>query len=120
MLINVMSDGDVYLFPSLLEGWPTVLGEALSLGMPVLTTDLHGMKDIVTSQCGRRVPTTSPHVLVAGLKAAISELFESPDLLATLSEGALSRAVELSPGAQMPHLMRTYEQAVKDASVSID
>ena len=120
MLINVMSDGDVYLFPSLLEGWPTVLGEALSLGMPVLTTDLHGMKDIVTSQCGRRVPTTSPHVLVAGLKAAISELFESPDLLATLSEGALRRAVELSPGVQMPHLMRTYEQAVKDASVSID
>lgn len=119
-LLSVMSEGDAYIFPSLLEGWPTVLGEALSLGMPVLTTDLHGMRDIVTIECGRRVTASRPSKLIAGLKAAICDLIDSPDLLTRLSEGALRRAQELSAGNQMPHLMRAYRQAIDDASRRTD
>jgi glycosyltransferase involved in cell wall biosynthesis len=119
-LVSVMNEADVYIFPSLLEGWPTVLGEALSLGMPVLTTDLHGMKDIVTIECGRRVTANRPSRLVAGLKAAICDLIDSPDLLTRLSEGALRRAEELSADNQMPHLMRAYRQAIDDASLGAD
>jgi len=38
---------DVFLFPSLLEGLPTVLLEAMASGMPVVTTETCGMQDVV-------------------------------------------------------------------------
>jgi len=38
---------DVFLFPSLVEGLPTVLLEAMASGMPVITTETCGMQDVV-------------------------------------------------------------------------
>ena len=38
---------DVFLFPSLIEGLPTVILEAMASGMPVVTTETCGMQDVV-------------------------------------------------------------------------
>ncbi len=38
---------DVFLFPSLMEGLPSVLLEAMASGMPVITTETCGMPDVV-------------------------------------------------------------------------
>lgn len=38
---------DVFLFPSLVEGLPSVILEAMASGMPVITTETCGMPDIV-------------------------------------------------------------------------
>ena len=40
---------DVFLFPSLMEGLPSVLLEAMASGMPVITTETCGMPDVVQS-----------------------------------------------------------------------
>ena len=38
---------DIFLFPSLMEGLPSVLLEAMATGMPVITTETCGMPDVV-------------------------------------------------------------------------
>jgi len=44
---ELYSEHDIFLFPSLMEGLPSVLLEAMATGMPVLTTETCGMPDVV-------------------------------------------------------------------------
>jgi len=49
LMQELYSEHDVFLFPSLMEGLPSVLLEAMATGMPVLTTETCGMPDVVES-----------------------------------------------------------------------
>jgi glycosyltransferase involved in cell wall biosynthesis len=111
-LMEVLDGGDAYLFPSLLEGWPAAIAEALTLGLPVITTDLHGMSDMVTEDCGRLVRATSSSALIDGFAEACTELARHPGLVERLSRGALRRAEVLSPDVQVPLILETYEAAL--------
>src|SRR6266478_2272382 len=44
---ELYAEHDVLLFPSMVEGLPLVLLEAMATGMPVITTDTCGMADVV-------------------------------------------------------------------------
>lgn len=110
-LMRVLDESDVYVFPSLLDGWPAAITEALTLGLPVVTTDLHGMRDMVNESCGRVVPVHSARQLVDQLTEVFTELTRDAGLVERLSRGALRRAEELGPDRQVPLILRTYEEA---------
>jgi glycosyltransferase involved in cell wall biosynthesis len=44
---ELYAEHDAFLFPSLMEGLPSVLLEAMATGMPVITTETCGMPDVV-------------------------------------------------------------------------
>ena len=44
---ELFASHDIFLFPSLMEGLPSVLLEAMASGMPVITTETCGMPDVV-------------------------------------------------------------------------
>lgn len=111
-MFEILDQSDVYVFPSLLEGWPASIAEALSLGLPVVTTDHQGMRDIVTPECGIRVEPSRPKRLIDGLVTALSTLAADPSRVSRLSEGALRRAEELSATRQIPAVLKMYERAV--------
>jgi glycosyltransferase involved in cell wall biosynthesis len=94
--IERMRGAHVLVHSSLNEGTPTVMMEALSLGLPVICHDACGMSAAVTEECGVKVPLRDPATSILGFRAAIISLLEKPDLLERLSSGALSRSVELS------------------------
>src|SRR5260370_11992820 len=53
----------VFMLPSLAEGTPTVLLEAQATGLPVLATDVGGVRDIVPPGAGFVVPAADPDAL---------------------------------------------------------
>jgi glycosyltransferase involved in cell wall biosynthesis len=44
---QLYAEHDIFIFPSLMEGLPSVLLEAMAGGMPVITTETCGMPDVV-------------------------------------------------------------------------
>jgi glycosyltransferase involved in cell wall biosynthesis len=66
---NFMANADIFVLPSRWEGLPTVLIEALSLGVPVIATDCpSGPHEILDGgRFGKLVPVEDPEALCSTL-----------------------------------------------------
>ena len=76
---------DIFLFPSLMEGLPSVLLEAMASGMPVITTETCGMPDVV--QSGFNGLLVAPADADA-IEAAVLRLAVDPALRQRLGQAA--------------------------------
>jgi glycosyltransferase involved in cell wall biosynthesis len=65
-LANIYAAADVFLLTSRNEGTPVALIEAMASGVPGVSTDVGGVKDVITSEeVGVRVPNADPDALAA-------------------------------------------------------
>jgi teichuronic acid biosynthesis glycosyltransferase TuaC len=81
-----MAAGDVFVLPSLSEGLPTVVCEAMNCGRPVVATAVDGTPEIVRDgETGLLVPPRDPEALAA----ALARVLEEPGLAARMGAQAL-------------------------------
>jgi glycosyltransferase involved in cell wall biosynthesis len=85
---------DAFLFTSLQDTSGNVVLEALARGLPVVCLDQHGAGEIVTDECGLKVPVVSETQVVQGLAATIERLARDGSLRARLSVGGPRRIAE--------------------------
>jgi len=82
---ELYAEHDVFLFPSLMEGLPSVLLEAMATGMPVITTETCGMPDVVENGYnGILIPPAN----AASIEEAVLRLAKSPELRRELGQAA--------------------------------
>lgn len=82
---EVYAAHDVFLFPSLIEGLPLVLLEAMASGMTVITTETCGMPDVVENEVnGLLVPPAN----ASAIEGSILRLAASAELRQKLGEAA--------------------------------
>jgi glycosyltransferase involved in cell wall biosynthesis len=80
------------VLPSLAEGLPVVLMEALALARPVVATDVGGVSELVESEVdGWLVPARDIEALAAGLEAALRASRED---LARMGQAGAARVAE--------------------------
>lgn len=111
--LKVIGDQDVFLLSSLREGTPTVVLEALSLGLPVICHDACGMAAAVTNECGIKVPLRNPATSVSGFADGLERLAKDSQLYDTLAAAALARARELSWDRKVERFSEAYLEAVR-------
>ena len=81
-----MAAGDVFVLPSLSEGLPTVICEAMNVGRPVVATAVDGTPEIVRDErTGLLVPPSDAVALADALGRVLGE----PGLAAQMGEEAL-------------------------------
>jgi teichuronic acid biosynthesis glycosyltransferase TuaC len=81
-----MAAGDVFTLPSLSEGLPTVVCEAMNCGLPVVATGVDGTPEIVRDgRTGLLVPPSDPQALADALATVLSD----GDLRRRMGEEAL-------------------------------
>ncbi len=62
----------VFVLPSFAEGLPVALMEALAVGRPVISTNVAGIAELVTPECGWLVPAGSVDALVETITTALN------------------------------------------------
>ncbi len=90
--LEVYNWADVFAFTSLRDTTGTVVLEALGAGLPVVAFDHQGVGDVVTKDCGIKIPVEAPAKAIAGWARAISRLAADPELRERLGRGARDRA----------------------------
>jgi glycosyltransferase involved in cell wall biosynthesis len=95
---------DVFVLPSYwVEGFPTVISEAMSAGLPVITTRTRGMADhLIEEENALFVPAKDPRSLARALDA----LLRDPVLRARMSEANRAKIKDFAPEAAA-HRYRT-------------
>ena len=111
--MQVMQDADVLVFPSLQEGSPTVVLEAMARSLPVICLDHYGMAEFVTPACGIKLPVTYPSDVSRRFARALERLARDPKLVAHLSQGARARAQHYSWASQAELMFREYDRAIQ-------
>ena len=103
---------NILVFTSLRDTSGNVVLEALSHGVPVICLDHQGVGDIVTSECGVKIPVTSPKKVILGLRDAIVSLAMAEEYLHSLSRGALERARKYLWSANGAQMATVYLEAM--------
>jgi glycosyltransferase involved in cell wall biosynthesis len=90
-LAQLYANTDALVLASVREGFPTVVGEALACGTPVIATDVGGISEIVSDGVNGRLVTAGDD---AALTAALKEAIEDPDVFEGMRSDARRVAEE--------------------------
>jgi len=73
-LVKLYQNAALFVFPSYHEGLSTVLLEAMSCGLPIITTDVRGNRDLISDgQNGILVPPRDPKRLAKAISLLLSD-----------------------------------------------
>jgi glycosyltransferase involved in cell wall biosynthesis len=106
-LPSLYQQADVFVFPSLIEGMPLVVLEAMACGIPVITTT-HGAGELVRDGVdGFFVPIRDSEAIAARLE----QLYGDPSLRERMGRNAREQALR--------HTWDAYAQRAADAVLSV-
>ena len=89
---QVFAAADLFLLPSLFEGTPLTLIEAMASGLPIVTTATCGMKDVIEDgRTGLLIPTRSPGAIIEAVDRLIADSALRARLGVAAQQEALSR-----------------------------
>ena len=87
-VLDLLPAFDVFALPSLYEGLPTAIVEAMVCGVPVVATAVNAVPDVVIpGETGLLVPARRPELLAA----AVRHLLDSPQTAVGLADAARAR-----------------------------
>lgn len=105
---SYLNNSDLFICSSYTEGYSTVVTEAISLGVPVITTDCAGMDEILSDGKYGLIIENTEEMLYSCLK----RVFEDKMLLSDLKKKALERSAELELENSMTKYIELFDSLV--------
>lgn len=98
---------DLFLFPSHREAMGIAVVEALAAGLPVVSTDVGGLPEVVDPSCGTLVPPSHPAEMASAALALLPIDPANPSRCRT-------RAARFSISSMVEGTLAVYRQAIAD------
>jgi glycosyltransferase involved in cell wall biosynthesis len=90
-----MAAADLVTLPSYMEGCPNVVLEALACGRSVVATNVGGIPEILSNECGCLVPPREPAMLAEALASVLDRTWDAEAISAHGSRSWETVAAEL-------------------------
>lgn len=101
---------DIFILPSLWEGCPNAIIEAMMVGLPIIASDVGGIKEMVDNKSGFLIPANDVNSLVKKLTI----LIENEKLRKSMGNHAQKRALQLFDISKMVSIYEnTYTEIIK-------
>ena len=104
-IVHYLNAANVFVLPSMAEGCPNSVIEAMACGLPIISSDLPFNYDILDQSNSLLVDPTN----VDAIANAILQLKNDKDLCARLSQGALQKAQSLRIEERTKHIRQIIE-----------
>jgi glycosyltransferase involved in cell wall biosynthesis len=105
--LQAMAAFDIFVLPSLSEAFPYVLLEALSLGLPVISTDVGGVSELVHEGCNGFVTKKSAPREMA---TALRKLLVDVGLRSKMGEASKRICGQFSLARMADRVMQLYQE----------
>lgn len=87
---HILSQSDIFVLPSYREGLPRTSMEAMSMGLPIVTTDVVGCRETVDDGINGFIV---PPYNASALSDAIKKLLDDPDLRSRMGKAGREKAL---------------------------
>jgi glycosyltransferase involved in cell wall biosynthesis len=106
LLGNEMRSADIFLFPSMIEGHPQVLGQAAASGLPTVAMEVYRPDYVVNGTTGFLVKNEDE------LAEKLDLLIREPQLRRSMGEAAVAHAQKFDWDVIAAKWQQTFEEAV--------
>lgn len=106
---DYLNAADVFVLPTQAEGCSNAIVEAVSAGIPVISSDMEFNYDVLDDSCAILIDPNS----VDEIEAAIRKLKDDEQFRASLGEGAMRRAKQLSLEARVDRIQDFIASMIK-------
>lgn len=100
-LINIYRESDIFILPSIEEGFPRVVVEAMSQSLPVITTEVGEIPERINKNEAVLIPPRSPEDITAAIELVVCDKQQRKELI---SNGNRKAENILSSSAAKQHI----------------
>ena len=105
-LFEIYKSSSIFILPSYAEGFPTVISEAMSVGLPIVTTYLRGSADHLEEGVNSLfVPPKEPNAIAN----AVMQLINDPVLCRKMGQANLSKVRDFLPEKIAPQYIKIFK-----------
>ncbi len=129
---GLYSLGDIYVYPTRLDGLGLTIYEAMSSGMPVITTDYPPMNEVITDEVGALIKVADHYCRAdayyypmaicdkTDLIFQMRNYIDNPDLIEAQSKNARQKAVENYSMSEMQNGLTEIMNKMELRSIDMD
>lgn len=112
--LQALKKAHIYLLPSLREGAPVTMIEAMAASCVPVVGNCGGAAMLVTQDCGRLISITTPDQMALEIAAEIKTLWSSPGLLEKLGSAAVERVASRCSESFYREQINAHYQSISD------
>jgi glycosyltransferase involved in cell wall biosynthesis len=114
-LLNLYRESDVYIQPSLTEGWPQTLFEAMACGVPVVATRVGGIPYLIEDgENGLLIDPASPREISDAVKRLVSDAELKDRIVRNGFVTARNHTLEVEREKMMGHINRFLDDGCRE------